>query len=411
MRFVPSPFRLPVAALVPLLAALGLAGPDARAQDDPLAPVAFLVGEHRGEGKHPWGTYEERLVGTRILGGQAIEVRSRCEMKGQVVFEDLRVISHDPDSGTIRMRQWAMGDLAVYEAEVREGGQVVAFRPIAREGKSRKPWRYTFRRGGEDGFEYRVEEERDGKWHPYVSGELARRKAGPDEQGPLAVSEREVVVPVGKKQAVAARIYVPEGPGPFPAVVFSPGGAAASVEGYDAFGHRFASWGVLTVVVAFAVDAAEPRAELFGKVADWLTRKDAEPRVDAARLAAAGHSLGGHAAVLAALQDRRFVACLALAPSGPSAFPEKPPGTPLVGVVVGEEDDLAPVGRAVHDRFAKGGVFVVVRGMNHFFAPHEAGMAAMAHATAFLTSAIGGRAEHAAFLDRDDPAVEVRRGP
>jgi hypothetical protein len=49
--------------------------------------------------------------------------------------------------------------------------------------------------------------------------------------------------------------------------------------------------------------------------------------------------------------------------------------------------------------------------MDHLFAPHEAGMAAMARATAFLTSVLGGRAEHAAYLDRDDPAVEVRRGP
>jgi len=53
MRFISRALRLPVPAGAPLLLALALLAPSARAQEDPLAPVAFLVGEHRGAGKHP----------------------------------------------------------------------------------------------------------------------------------------------------------------------------------------------------------------------------------------------------------------------------------------------------------------------------------------------------------------------
>lgn len=371
----------------------------AAAAADGLDPVSFLAGEFEGEGKHQWGTYTETLTGEWALGRSVLIVRSKSTMQGRIVFEDVRVFSWDAAKKRVRMRQYAMGDLAIYDIEAKDG--TVVFKETAHEGASRPEWRYTIRRG-EDGFEYRVEAKgKDGVFAPYVAGALRRKTPGPGAEGPLKTLVQRATI-----AGMQAELHHPDGPGPYPVVVFSPGGAAQTTQGYHPFARRFASWGFATVVVAFNQRDPAKRADLYGKVADWLggdpPHKD---KLDAGRLVACGHSLGGYAAVLAARKDERFKACVALAPSGPM---EAPAGRECpVFVVVGGQDRFQASCRNLHASLGAQSYLVEVDGMNHFFAPPAAGNRVLARATAFLQLHVAGDSRYKAFLVAEGDGVAV----
>ena len=128
---------------IPLLT-LAWCASNALAQEpaERLSPISFLAGEFSGEGKHPYGTYQETIEAKWTLGGTVLELRSKSVLQGQTVFEDLRVFSWDAGAKALRMRQWTPGLLREYTGKTGEGGDVV-FEETSREGASAESWRYT----------------------------------------------------------------------------------------------------------------------------------------------------------------------------------------------------------------------------------------------------------------------------
>lgn len=181
-----------------------------------------------------------------------------------------------------------------------------------------------------------------------------------------ASSEAEIP----RKNAPRARAelhYPADGKGACPTLVFSPGGQAESVAGYAGLGRLFAQWGYATRIVAFDNESAVERAGQFSEAVDWLETAKHE-RVDLKRLVAAGHSRGAYAAVVAAKTDKRSVACLALAPSGPEepAGENRPAFYPISGDGGDERFCSTICGQAAAPRWQ-----VTVRGLDRFLGPRE----------------------------------------
>jgi len=209
-----------------------------------------------------------------------------------------------------------------------------------------------------------------------------------------------------------AQIYYPkEGAGPFPVLVLSPGGQAETTRGYEGFGRWFASWGYVTVVVAFNTDTAEERADRYSTALDWLIKKNAEKewklagKLDTTRFVSAGHSRGGAACIIAARKDKRFMACLAMAPSGPETI--EGDNAPAVCLISGDLGD-AEMCTTIFGKFAKPKHQVTVAGMDHFFNPQEKAMVLIKYSTAFLNVAVRGDARYRKFLTEKAEGVTVR---
>ena len=343
-----------------------------------LAMLGFLVGEHEGKGKHPWGEYTETLVGEWILNNTVLRVRTKSVIKGKTVFEDIRLFSWDAKTKMIRARQYAMGDVLVYD--VRVDGKRLIMKLTAHEGGALPDWQYTLVREGENSFSYRVDV--PGKTEPYVSGSLKRKALDRRGTGPFAFKMMRTRI-----GDLAAEVHYPDGKGPFPAIVLSPGGNAGSAAGYGSFGKWFASWGFVTAIVAFNDGGGVERAKKFGDVATWLTKGAMKDRVDATRLVAAGHSRGGFASVIASRTDKRFIACLAFAPSGPKTAPEGK-NTPPTFVVVGDRDEFLPTCKQVYGFSPKPRFLVTLPGMGHMFSPPKMGREVAIRATAFLMTIV-----------------------
>jgi len=379
-----------------------------------LSPVAFLVGEFQGTGRHAGGEYEETFTGEWTLGKTIVVVQSRSTMGARTVYEDLRVVSWDSAARKIRMRQFGMGDVATYE--VKQAGEKVVLDEVIHEGGARGPWRYTYtpRPGG--GFDYVVEARgADGSYARYAGGTLLPKPPDPSRQGELAYAQWRTSVPRAEGAAMPAVVHFPQGDGPFPVLVFSPGGGAETPAGYDTFGKWFASWGFVTVVCAFADATAEERAPKFAEVAAWLKEQNGDDgcplkgKLDVGRLVAAGHSRGGHAAVLASRADPRFTACLALAPAGPDGAPgERQPATLLV---VGDRDDLQGASASLFGKLGGPRVLVTVAGMDHMFNPGPAYRHVLARATAFLKARVAGDRAFEPVLTGEGEGVTVRTEP
>jgi len=373
---------------------------------DPLDAVSFLEGEWQGRGKHPYGPYDETQTIARALGGTVIEVRTKSTMGQQTVHEDLRVISWDPAAKALRMRQWAKGWLRVYTGAAGDDGTFV-FTETAREGAEKDRWRYTFTPSKAGGFSYRVDTDAGEGWKPFVSGALGAELKDPGQGGGLGLREFETEI-----DGMRAQVHHPDGEGPFPAIVFSPGGDANTFQGYRPYGRFWATWGFVTVIVAFDDADASARAPKFGTVLDWLEKeatRDGSPlkgMVDPKRLAVAGHSRGGDAALRAARRDKRVKACLALAPSGPEEAPEGNHQA-VSCLIIGDGDDLLPAAKKAYGHAAAEKFLLVVPGLDHMLAPREATLKLVARATAFLNYALKGDARYRAHVVGDEGGVDV----
>lgn len=109
------------------------------------------------------------------------------------------------------------------------------------------------------------------------------------------------------RPGLEARVHVPAGAGPFPAVVAVHGGAWV---GGDRFTHEravedLAARGIAAMAIEFrmppAVRYPEPIADIAAAIA-WLRANAASFRIDPARIGGAGFSSGGHQLLLAALR-------------------------------------------------------------------------------------------------------------
>jgi acetyl esterase/lipase len=141
----------------------------------------------------------------------------------------------------------------------------------------------------------------------------------PEQDGPLSLTETAVSIP-GPAGMIAATLYLPAGDGPFPLVVVMHGFTASHTL-YASYSRHFASWGYAALGIDFTDDAAhEQNAKEAMAAIDWAL--DNAP-IDAAKIATAGHSLGGKIAFFAAVLDPRIKAVIGWDPvdsGGPPCF-------------------------------------------------------------------------------------------
>ena len=174
-------------------------------------------------------------------------------------------------------------------------------------------------------------------------------------------------------------------PGPFPLVVLSPG-FSLDKSNYDSYCRHLATWGFLALIQnysegAFDLKHADLAADAVALI-DWV-QSDAsglKDRLDATRIATAGHSLGGKVSLLAATLDPRIKAVVGWDPVVAGAPGAAQDPTPVVDVplaVLGETTDstvgpyeqaCAPAGanfQAVYDAAKPPALKVTIAGANH----------------------------------------------
>jgi predicted dienelactone hydrolase len=120
-------------------------------------------------------------------------------------------------------------------------------------------------------------------------------------------------------------IYLPDGPGPFPVVVFSHG-FQLGPENYVSYGEHLASWGFVAVLPKFPGSLIVPRThaqlkEDLSAILDWIEGAPGElsGKADASKIGLSGHSMGGKISLLLASSDDRAKAAFVVDPvdSGP----------------------------------------------------------------------------------------------
>ena len=121
--------------------------------------------------------------------------------------------------------------------------------------------------------------------------------------------------------------------------------------------------------------------------------------LDLKKAVAAGHSRGGTAAVLAAAKEKRFIACVAMCPSGPEKLEgDNKPAWLLVSGDEGDEKTCA----AIYKQAAKPRFNITVAGMDHFFSPRGKAEVVVRVATAFLNYKVKGDARYKDHLARSE---------
>lgn len=185
--------------------------------------------------------------------------------------------------------------------------------------------------------------------------------SAPPPSAPPQVLVADATVDAGDR-SFGVKVFAPQGVdaegdrlagGPWPVVIFGHG-YLSSVDLYTTLLADLAEAGYLVIAptsggelfpdhAAFAAD--------FSAVIDWLLAENTRPgswfegAVDAERIAASGHSMGGGASILATAADQRIrtVANLAAAETRPSAIAAAAELTVPVLLVAGERDAIAPL--------------------------------------------------------------------
>jgi dienelactone hydrolase len=114
---------------------------------------------------------------------------------------------------------------------------------------------------------------------------------------------------------VPVTLYLPDGAGPFPVVVFTHG-FMLSPALYASYGDHLASWGYAVVMPELPGSMMAPTThrelkELLRGLLDWIDAEGDNPsgpfagRADPTRLGLAGHSMGGKISLLVATEDAR----------------------------------------------------------------------------------------------------------
>ena len=121
-------------------------------------------------------------------------------------------------------------------------------------------------------------------------------------------------------------LFIPDGPGPHPAITTAHGYAGTREHGIEGFARLFAGNGFAVLLHdhrGFGGSGGEPRQDVdpWQQVSDWrraISYLESRPEVDEGRIGLWGTSYaGGHAIVLGAT-DRRLRAVVAQVPSGMS---------------------------------------------------------------------------------------------
>ncbi len=173
--------------------------------------------------------------------------------------------------------------------------------------------------------------------------------------------------------------------GPFPLVVLSPG-FSLDKSNYDSYCRHLASWGFLAVIQnysesAFDLKHADLAADAVALI-DWVASDASglKDRLDATRIATAGHSLGGKVSLLAATLDPRIKVVVGWDPviaGAPGAAQDPTPVVDVPLAVLGETTDstVGPYGQAcapaganfqtVYDAAKPPALKITVAGANH----------------------------------------------
>jgi cephalosporin-C deacetylase-like acetyl esterase len=118
-------------------------------------------------------------------------------------------------------------------------------------------------------------------------------------------------------------LYLPDGPGPHPAITMAHGYALVKEHGLEPFAHAFAEDGFVVLLHdhrGFGSSGGEPRQDVdpWRQIADWrraISFLESRPEVDSGRIGLWGTSYaGGHAIVLGAT-DRRLRCVVAMVPT------------------------------------------------------------------------------------------------
>ena len=148
---------------------------------------------------------------------------------------------------------------------------------------------------------------------------------GPDARFDLVVSEVELRRNAAGRMLMA-RIYQPQGPGPFPAVLDLHGGAWSRKDrlAEEPMDRALASSGLLVVAVDLTLSSEAPYPACVqdaNYAARWLKANAARWNGDASRLGVYGSSSGGHVAELLAMRphDPRYAAIPLAGASGVDA--------------------------------------------------------------------------------------------
>ena len=144
----------------------------------------------------------------------------------------------------------------------------------------------------------------------------------PNRNYAAAPSRATVRIPTASGDDLAAWLYLPEGDGPYPAVVMAHGIGAIKAGGLAPFAEQFCREGFAAVVFDYRQwggSAGQPREELsfprqredYGTVIGWAA---AHPDIDARRSFAWGTSFAGMYIVELAVSDSRLAGAIAQAP-------------------------------------------------------------------------------------------------
>src|SRR5258707_5820350 len=131
-----------------------------------------------------------------------------------------------------------------------------------------------------------------------------------------------VQIPTSSGDAIEAWVYLPEGDGPYPAVVMAHGIGAIKAGGLAPFAERFRDEGFAAIAFDYrnwGGSAGQPREMLsvprqredYGTVIGWAIE---QPSIDASRVFAWGTSFAGMHIVELAVSDTRLCGALAQSP-------------------------------------------------------------------------------------------------
>ena len=142
-------------------------------------------------------------------------------------------------------------------------------------------------------------------------------------------------------RTLASTVFTPSTAGPHPLVVISPGFQMARAQ-YTSYARHLATWGFVAVLTDYAesgffLDHNRLAADV-PKVIDWALAQSTLA-IDPAKIAVAGHSLGGKISVYAASLDARIEAAVIWDPvdsSSPSVVPERMTAMTAAIAVIGE---------------------------------------------------------------------------
>jgi predicted dienelactone hydrolase len=162
----------------------------------------------------------------------------------------------------------------------------------------------------------------------------------PAGDGLFTIDESTASIPGSAAgRTLAATIYRPGGAAMPPLVVVSPGFQMRRTQ-YASYARHLATWGFTVVLTDYADAGFFPdHQKLADDVSAVIDHAIAQLAVDPARIAAAGHSLGGKISVFAATQDPRIGAVIGWDPvdsQSPSVAPQKMAGMTAAVAVVGE---------------------------------------------------------------------------